>query len=131
MPTAEAVIETERPSRYLIQFCKHAAAMASTHGHRFRIHAGGSALARGEVRLHAEWSDTHGTVTFDPWGTCTLDADANTLTLRVDATDEENLHRIQDVITRDLDRFGRRDHLTANWHETEAPAVAPGDGPTA
>lgn len=109
MLTAEVQIETERPSRYLVQFCKHAAAMGGAHGHGPRVHLGGM-LARREVQVHVEGSDTHGTVTFTPWGQCTLQANANTLTLRIEATDEENLRRIQDIVTRNFDRFSRRDH---------------------
>jgi hypothetical protein len=131
MLTAEAQIDTERPSRYLVQLCRHAAAMTGTHGHRFRIHAGGDPLARREVQIRAEWSDTHGSVRFDPWGQCTIQATAHTLMLRVEATDEDNLRRIQDVITSDLDRFGRREHLTVNWHRPDTPSVAPGTGPAA
>jgi hypothetical protein len=115
MLTVEAQIETERASRYLVQLCRHAAAMAGGRGHRFRNHAGGHARARREVQVHAEWSETHGTISFTPWGQCTIQANASTLAVRVEATDEEDLRQIQDVIARDLDRFGQRDHLTVNW----------------
>ena len=73
-------------------------------------------LARREVQVHAERTDTQATVTFAPWGQCTITSEATTLTLRIQAADEENLHRIQDIITKDLERFGRRDNLTVNWH---------------
>ena len=130
MLTAEAQIETERPSRYLVQFCKHAAAMGATHGHGPRVHLR-AMLGRREVRVYADWSETHGVVTFDPWGRCTATANADTLTLRVEATDEENLGRIQDVITRNFTRFGRRARLTVAWHRSGAPGVASGTGPAA
>ena len=122
MLTVEAQIETERPSRYLVQLCKHAASMGGAHEPRVHLR---DMLARREVRVHAEWSDTHGTVTFNPWGRCTIHANANTLTLRIEAANEEDLRRIQDIVTRDLDRFSRRDHLTVNWHGGEAPGQAP------
>src|SRR6266700_2014910 len=99
MLTAEAQIETERPSRYLVQLCRHAAAM------------GGS-----DVRVSAEWAESRGVVRFDPWGQCAIEASADTLTLRVEATDEEDLRQIQDVLTRDLGRFGRRERLPVKWH---------------
>src|SRR4051812_16483831 len=117
MPTVEVQIDTERPSRYLIQFCKHAASMAAR-GHGPRVHLGGP-LARGEVHVQAEWSDTRGTVTFTPWGQCTLQADTNTLTVRIEAGDEEKLRQIQDIITRDFARFSQRDPLTVNWHQPD------------
>ncbi len=131
MLTAEAQIETQRPGRYLVQLCKHAAAMAGTRGHRPRVHAGSDARAGREVQVHAEWSETRGVVRFDPWGQCAIQASADRLTLRVEATDEEALRQIQDVLTRDLGRFGRRERLTLNWHRPEAPGVQAGAGPAA
>jgi hypothetical protein len=119
MLTAEARIETERASRYLRQLCKHAAAMAGVHGHRIRSHDSGDPLGRGEVHLHVDASDDQGIITFDPWGRCTVRASGTTLTVRVDATDQQNLHRIQDIITRDIGRFGRRDQLTVTWQRPE------------
>jgi hypothetical protein len=138
MPTVEAQIDTERPSRYLVQFCKHAAAMGGRgHGHGPRVHLGGP-LARGEVQVQAEWSDTRGTVTFTPWGQCTLQADANTLTVRIEASNKEELGRIKDIITRDFARFSQRDPLTVTWHhpdttDEEAGVLTPthtGSNPT-
>jgi hypothetical protein len=124
MLTVEAQVETERPSRYLVQFCKHAAAMGG--GHRGPGMHLGDALARREVQVHADWSDTHGVVTFTPWGQCTITASADMLTLRVEAADEENLRKIQDIITRDLGRFGRRDGLAVNWQPAHTPEVPAG-----
>ncbi|MFI7040859.1 DUF2218 domain-containing protein [Microbispora rosea] len=118
MPILHARIQTERAGRYLAQFCKHAAAMGG--GHAARLHQHGPA-ARREVRVTAEWSDTSGTVTFTPWGACTLTADAGTLTVRVDASDEEGLARIRDVVTRDFERFSRREPLTVTWQRQETP----------
>ena len=131
MLTAEAQIETERPSRYLVQLCKHAAAMAGTRGHRPRVHAGSEAMAGREVQVQAEWSETRGVVKFDPWGQCAIEAIADRLTLRVEATDEEDLQQIQDVLTRDLGRFGRRERLPVKWHRPEAPGVQAGGMPAA
>jgi hypothetical protein len=71
------------------------------------------AHARPEV-LDVDSSDTHGTLTLS-WGRCVLDADATTLSVRVEAADEENLRRVQDLIAADLERFGKRDQLTVTW----------------
>jgi hypothetical protein len=123
MLALEARVETERAGRYLVQFCKHAAAMGGG-GHTPRMHLHGMMTRRG-VQVEAEWSDTRGTVTFTPWGRCTLAASTETLTLRIEATDEDGLHQIQDVVTRDLDRFSRRDPLTVTWRRrdiSDAPA---------
>jgi len=116
MPTLHAQVRTDRPGRYLVQFCKHAAAMGNG-GHTARMHLSRSP-AQPDVTVAAEWSATAGTVTFAPWGTCTLAATPDALTLRIDAADEESLARIRDIVDRDLDRFSRRDPLTVTWQNS-------------
>ena len=124
MPTRQARVETERASRYLVQFCKHAAAMgAGGHSPRMHLH---TAMGRREVQVSAEWSDRYGTVTFIPWGRCTLAAEAGELTLRIEASDERGLQQIQDVITGDLDRFSRRSPLAVTWLPPESSGAPPG-----
>lgn len=113
MPTSQVRIVTARSTRFLAQFCKHAAAMDGPRGHRFRPH-GGSPAARGEVTVHAKWSDTDGTVTLTPCGTIVLHASDEALTIRIDASDHTGLQRIQDIVTADLDRFGRQE-LVVQW----------------
>jgi hypothetical protein len=125
MVTAHAAVRTERASRYLVQLCRHADALGDTSGHRLRIHGGGE--ARHKVRLHAEYSDTHGIVTVAPWGRCTLQANPDTLMVCIEATDEDSLRRLQGVLTSNLERFGRREHLTVSWQQPVAPAARPGD----
>jgi len=116
MLTAEAQIETRRPSRYLIQLCKHASDMGGHRGHGPRArHAAGAPEGRPQLQ-HAEWSDTHGIVSLN-WGQCTLQATSTALILRAEAADEENLRRIQDLIARRLESFGRRDHLKVDWQQ--------------
>jgi hypothetical protein len=135
MLTADSEIATDRGSRYLVQLCRHAASMASTKGHRLRAHPGRDGPPPGEVQLAADWSDTDGVIRFAPWGRCTLQATANTVTVRIDARDEGALSRIQDIITDDLQRFGRRERLIVTWRRpatsTDAPAnVTPPTRPT-
>ena len=125
MPTLYARIATERASRYLVQFCKHAAAMGAG-GHTARMHLHAS-LTRGQLRVSADWSETAGTVTFTPWGRCTLGATADTLTLAIDAADEDGLTQIRDVVDRDLERFSRRDPVTVTWQRSEISAAAPAE----
>lgn len=67
-----------------------------------------------------EWSDTDGRVSLS-WGQRTMEATPDTLTLRAEATDEQSLQRIQDLVAGHLERFGRRDHLTVNWHRPHTP----------
>jgi len=71
---------------------------------------------------HVEWSDTDGTLTFS-CGRSTMQAGPDTLMVRAEATNEENLQRIQHLITRNLERSGRRDQLKVNWQRPEAPTV--------
>ena len=113
MLSAEAHIDTDRPSRYLVQLCEHAAAMGRG-GHGARMHPGASPAGR-EVDVQAEWTDTRGRLTFAPWGECTLTADADALSLRIDARDETGLRNIRDILTKDVHRVGRRDNLTVIW----------------
>jgi hypothetical protein len=110
MLTAEAHVLTDRPGRYLGQLCRHASHMR----HQSRTHASP------EVR-HVEWSDTHGTVVLDS-GRWTLEAARNTLTLRAEAANNEDLQRIQDLLTQRIDKIGRRDHLTVTWQRTGTSA---------
>jgi hypothetical protein len=117
MLTAEARVRTEQASRYLVQFCRHA---SSINHKTLRIHAG-KAWMRPEIQ-DIEWSDTRGTLTFS-WGRCSLHAGDGTLTVRAEAADQENLQRTQDLITRNLERFGKRDHLKVTWQRPEASAA--------
>ena len=79
MLTAEAHIETDRPSRYLIQLCEHASDMSGQHGHTMLARHRGSAMRQAEMR-HAEWTDSYGIVRMN-WGECRLRAAPGTLTL--------------------------------------------------
>jgi hypothetical protein len=120
MPTAEATLQTDQPSRYLVQLCRHSSNMDHKLLNHFsqlarHRHAGGTG-ARPKV-LHVDWSDTEGTIRLN-WGQCTMLAGPGTLTVRAEASDEESLQRIQDLIAANLERFGRRDHLTVNWQRS-------------
>jgi hypothetical protein len=121
--TLEARIETDRPERYLAQICKHAESMGGG-GHQARLH-GGDHRAGGDVMVHADWTESEGTLTFDTWGTCTITAGDSALTLRIDAVDDERLRRIRDVLTKDIDRFGRRDGLAVDWHDVPDQDAGP------
>jgi hypothetical protein len=124
MPTAEAHIEAARPSRHLVQLCRHADQMGRRH--RPGAHATGDEHSSRELRVHVEWSDTHGIINVTPWGRCTMQATSRTLALRAEATNEENLRWIQNLVTERLEKFGRRDHLTVTWLQpTAAAAVHP------
>ncbi|MFQ6392169.1 DUF2218 domain-containing protein [Nocardia sp. KC 131] len=117
MPIIEARITTDRPDRYLRQFRKHATAMASPRAHKIRMH-GKNPVTRGQVLLRVEATDALTTIHFDTWGRCMISADGDLLIVRIDATDDLALQRIQDTITRDIDRFGRG-ALIADWREPD------------
>jgi hypothetical protein len=109
--TAEAVIHTEHPERYLARLGGHAAKMGRSHLLMARAHSGGHAPP--EVR-HAEWTSASGTVQMN-WGSWTMQAEPGTLRLRAEAADEASLRRIQEMLTARLEKFGRREHLTVSW----------------
>jgi SAM-dependent methyltransferase len=133
MLSAEASVETTNPARYLAQFCKHSAAigehaptMFGRHSLAAGAHASGGASGRGEVQLSIECSETSGVVKFTPWGQCTITVDGNTAFLRADATDADALRRIQELVSGDLERWGRRENLKVTWREAApTPSTVP------
>lgn len=73
-----------------------------------------------------EWSDTHGTLNLG-WGRCAIQADPGALTVHVEAASEENLQRVQGLITRNLERFGRREHLKVTWQQPDTTTTPAGE----
>ncbi len=127
MPTAEARIETEHASRYLVRLCQHVSKIGnkSLHlRHQRPSHLPGDVRARPGMQAHVEWTETHGTVTFS-WGKITMQASPDALALHAEAADEENLQQIQDLVAGRLAKFGSREHLTVNWQRAETPAAQP------
>jgi hypothetical protein len=123
MLTAEAHIQTEHASRYLVQLCRHAQ-QAHRLRHLPRSHNGGG--QQPPKVQHVEWSQTHGIISFG-WGQCTMQTSPGTLILRAEAADEENLRRVQEIVAADIARFGKRDHLTVTWQRPATPAIQRGD----
>jgi len=129
MLTAEAHVETERPSRYLAQLCRHVDNIYNAERelrHRRHSHATGGGQERPGLPVHVEWSETRGTVTFGE-GKITMQTSPGALTLRAEAADEEALRRIQDLVAGLLGRFGRRDHLTVCWQRPRMNTGRPAD----
>jgi hypothetical protein len=120
MLAAEAQVKTEDPGRYIVQLCKHAQQVHRLR-HRPRNH-GGDGQPPPKVE-HVECADTNGMISFG-WGQCTMHATAGTLTLRAEAADEESLQRVQGIIARDIERFGKRNQLTVTWQRTQPPSEA-------
>ena len=112
MLAAEAEVPTGQPERYLTQFCRHA-----RQAHRLP-HARGRHGDRGAAPplqvASAEAAGSRGVVDFGS-GRCTLQAREQTLLLRAEAGGEPELRAIQELLTRNLERFGRREGLRVRW----------------
>ncbi len=104
-----AIVETERPVRYLAQLARHATAMSGGHGPHAALEVG------------VEQSDERAVLRFVHLGQCVIEAGERTLSLRVEAAEESALRRIQDIVAADLTRFGRRDHVTVTWENAPVP----------
>jgi hypothetical protein len=117
---SQAVIQTSDAARYLARLGQHAGKMRGGHpglaaGRRLRHGPRSARSGEGPPEVqHAEWSADRGTVTLN-WGRWTMDAAGATLTVRAEAAGEENLRRIQDLLTARLESLGRREHLTVTW----------------
>ncbi|MEV0904247.1 DUF2218 domain-containing protein [Streptomyces hokutonensis] len=126
MLTAEARIATERPTRYLVQLCKHFDNRGRHLTHRPRTHTPPDAPDIRPEEIQVEWTDSDGTLRL-PWGRCTLRATPGMLRVHVEAEDQESLGRLQDLVTTHIGRFSRRDPLTVDWNPSEATVDQPGE----
>ncbi|HEX6523298.1 MAG TPA: DUF2218 domain-containing protein [Streptosporangiaceae bacterium] len=116
MVTAEAVIQTADPDRYLARLRDHTAKIGTRSGHRPRHHSPGGTPP--EIQ-DARWSATGGTVTMN-WGRWTVQAGPGTLRLRAEAATADDLRRIEEMLTTRLENFGHREHLTITWQPSPA-----------
>lgn len=93
MLSSEARVPTATPRRYLGQLCKHF-----------------------EHKLPVTLAAEHGRIEF-PDGICTLHAEsgAEVLVMRVAASDEAALAKLEDVVARHLGRFAFRDKPEIPW----------------
>ena len=121
MLTAEAIIRTEHPDRYLARLREHAGKMGRHSGHWARHRQAGHAPP--EIRA-ADWSDLSGTVTLN-WGRWTARAGQDVITLQAEAADAQSLQRITDMLTMRLQAFGRRERLTVTWQPAGPSAAGP------
>jgi hypothetical protein len=91
---SEARIATTRADRYAKQLCSHAARMTS----------------------RAAWIPPEGVIEFPgDRGTCRMTAEPAALVLEITAADSANLARLQQIISRNIERFANRDGLTVEW----------------
>lgn len=90
-----ATLQTEHAAKYIAQLCKHFA-----------------------HKVDVSHADGHGECRFS-CGTATMDADADMLTIRVTASDDEQVKETQDVIESHLLRFAFREELQPlQWSPT-------------
>jgi hypothetical protein len=100
---SSAVVATERPTYYLKRLCEHFARERGRHG---------------APEVEVTFDEHEGFVDFTPIirGTCRLDArHKGLLVLSATGTDHEALGGVQRILTEHVERFGRRDRLTADW----------------
>ncbi|MFC0545285.1 DUF2218 domain-containing protein [Kutzneria chonburiensis] len=92
--TTQALVATDRPSRYLVQLCKH-------FGHK----------------IQTVWTEHEGELYFD-FGTAVLRTRPEGLHITCTTGDAEALDRLADVVERHLVRFGAKDELVVAWSST-------------
>lgn len=108
MPTAETRVTTDRASRYLVQIRDHLGDLRRHGGHAH------DATARPPEVQVVDGTDVHAVIVFG-FGECTLDASDQALTVRVTATDDVTLRRLQSMLAERITTIGRRDGLTVTW----------------
>ncbi|MBZ0297126.1 MAG: DUF2218 domain-containing protein [Anaerolineae bacterium] len=82
---AHAKVEVTKASRYLKALCNHS-----------------------NRKVTAEHSDDHGVVQFG-FGYCEMEADADALTIHIQAEDSENFDRVKAVVGDHLERFANNE----------------------
>ena len=93
---ANAQVETPKAERYMKALCNH-----FSH------------------KVTAEYTDQRGNVQFG-FGSCEMNADANTLVVRIEADDVENFGRVKQVIADHLERFSGDEALKLEWSDDVA-----------
>ena len=94
--SSEARVAAASASRYLQQLCKHWA-------HKRQVSN----------------DATQGRIEFDA-GLCELNADGETLTMKISANEEGSLPVLEDVVERHLKRFAFRETLDIRWSRQAA-----------
>jgi enamine deaminase RidA (YjgF/YER057c/UK114 family) len=113
VPTSTAVVETDAAGRYAKQLLAHL-------GRKNPVDPLAGTADGGRIRF--------------AYGTGTVRPEDGRLVLRAAAADEESLARVEDVLSRHLERFGARRELSVHWstgegrvrtiHTDDAPAHA-------
>lgn len=90
---AVTTVHTPKAARYLKALCNHF-----------------------NRKVQATYTETHGTVAFG-FGHCEMDADEQTLTIRIEAATDEDFARVQYVVADHLERFAAGESLQLAWVE--------------
>ena len=90
MRTSTVTLTTAKASGYLQQLCKH-------FGHR----------------VHVDFTPTTGVVSF-AFGTASLEADEEALTLRVEG-EEQDIEKLETLMASHFERFAFRENLRVTW----------------
>ena len=94
MPTSSAAVPTDAAERYAKQLLSH--------------------LGRKNTVEQVDGVPDAWRLVF-AYGTGTIRAEGDRIVLEADASDEESLERVKDVLGRHLERFGARRELTVHW----------------
>jgi hypothetical protein len=107
---AEARIDTEHASRYLVELCRQ---------------LDEKARAKPELGVRVIWTETDGAVDFG-WGRGTVSAGPGTLTVRAEAADRDALREVGELISRHLEQHG---DIRITWRQDGEPVGGErGDG---
>lgn len=96
MLNSYASVATERGPRYLKQLSAHF-----------------------DHKAESVFDDHHSRTAFG-FGVCEMTAEPDTLHFHASADDEEQLARVEYVVSDHLERFAKRDGLTVQWKRGEA-----------
>ena len=113
MLASSAIVATVRPSAYLEKLCEHFARERGRHG---------------APEVEVTWDEREGYIDFTPivQGTCRFDArHKGLLALSATGADHAALEEVQRIVGEHVERFGRRDGLSADWGPASEVA-APG-----
>lgn len=86
MPVSTTTVGASDARKYMLQLCKH-----------------------WSHKLDVAYDDATGSIVFDDARRCDLAVDGETLTLKVEAADEEALERTQNTVVNHLKRFAFRE----------------------
>jgi hypothetical protein len=103
MATSTAHVDTKRPTLYLRQLCEHFADEHQRHSAQ---------------EFEVSFDEHQGFINFAPVvsGSCRLDArQEGVLVVEASGSDDATLERVQRIVTKHLERFGRSDGLTLEW----------------